>query len=646
MGIKGRRKKLRAREERGGEIDPSTIADPELRELALAGELPEGLIHASQMKMKKSELYALQDTDILEQMQEEHRNRRMLIPHSKRHRTENQDTLEATASPNDAYDDADAPGVKQSNRSKVVNGPPFAHALLGLDTRLTDALTLAGFSSMTPVQARAIPLAMQSYDMLGQAKTGSGKTLAFGVPLLNQAVQTLSLNPSTFVALVLSPTKELCAQICAVLSEVSRFIQLRPGKRSATDRDVRVELITGGTKIQEERKRLLLCNIAIGTPGRVLDHVQHTPAWTIRSSLTHFVMDEADRLLADGFQRDIDAILSALPPQRQTFLFSATNSKSVRELARLSLSQSPLFVSTKGDAPQALDGSGAAPPYTDFDGGMEHEHDGGDKARDEEAIPSSLKQFCQIVPVHERLRALYVFIKRVCKTRKAMVFCSTVASAQFHCMIMGAAGFHDDVLMLHGKMKHRQRLATFEAFQAWDSGVLFCTDVAARGLDIPKVDWILQYDPPMDPTEYVHRIGRTARAGAVGSALMFVSPEEQPFVAYLSKYGMKLDVLPQEPVPDIQLSLQRILELDPIVAKNAVNAFRAHVAAYQSHVLSTIFDVHQLNLEDLAISFALTAVPNVTLPKSTQEEKTTEYVKASSSPCSTGQTALAGSTSG
>jgi superfamily II DNA/RNA helicase len=194
--------------------------------------------------------------------------------------------------------------------------------------------------------------------------------------------------------------------------------------------------------------------------------------------------------------------------------------------------------------------------------------------------------------------------------------------------MMGGAGFHNEVLMLHGKMKHRQRLATFEAFQKWDNGVLFCTDVAARGLDIPKVDWILQYDPPTDPTEYIHRIGRTARAGAVGSALMFLSPQEQPFVPYLAKYGIRLDVLPPEPLPDLHMSMQRILELDSVVAGHATNAFRAYVNAYQSHVLTTIFDVHTLNLEDLAISFALQTVPNVSLPThSSNEEKRTEYVK-------------------
>jgi ATP-dependent RNA helicase DDX18/HAS1 len=655
MGIKGKRRKQRLRDEQNreaggdagdagnGHIDPEMLADPELRELARAGQLPPGIVLQSHMKMKKSELYALQDQDVLDDMRERHAQRKKQpnlggADAKKKNRAET-DQLAATAEAEDVFGDGLAGGQeeaqRQEQRNKKIVGPSFADPLLGLRPEVVDALVMAGFHCMTRIQSRAVPLALQSYDILGQAKTGSGKTLAFGIPIINSALDTLSRAPNTFVALILSPTKELCAQICSVLENVTKYIGATSaggGKKAAGAPRVKAELITGGTKVQEERRRLLACHIAVGTPGRVLDHAQHTPAWTIRTTLTHFVMDEADRLLADGFQRDLDAILAALPAHRQTMLFSATNSKSVRDLARLSLSQSPIFVSTKGDAPQALDGSDAAPPYTEFE---VVDGDGGDGAMgasssrvaDEEAIPSALKQYAQVVPVHERLRALYVFVKRVCKTRKAMVFCSTVASAQFHCMVMGAAGFHNEVLMLHGKMKHRQRLATFDAFLRWDSGVLFCTDVAARGLDIPHVDWILQYDAPTDPTEYIHRIGRTARAGAVGSALLFVSPEETPFVSYLAKYGIRMDILPQEPVPDIQLSLQRILELDPIVAGHAVSAFRAHVAAYQSHVLTAIFDVRRLNLEDLAICYALTNVPSVSLPKSTAEEKKADYVK-------------------
>jgi superfamily II DNA/RNA helicase len=246
---------------------------------------------------------------------------------------------------------------------------------------------------------------------------------------------------------------------------------------------------------------------------------------------------------------------------------------------------------------------------------------------DPDDVPSQLRQYCHIAPVETRLRALYMFVKQVGRRSKAMVFCSTVSSTIFHCMMMGSVGFHNDVLMLHGHMKHRQRLETFDTFCKWETGVLFCTDVAARGLDVPNVEWILQLDPPMDPTEYVHRIGRTARAGNVGNALIFLTPQETSFVPYLSKFGMRMSKYPMPPLPDIQLKLEHVLQLDPIVAKSAISAYRAHVGAYLSHILKETFDAHRLDLDALAGAFALTSPPAVSIPRSTVDERKQEYVK-------------------
>jgi superfamily II DNA/RNA helicase len=220
-------------------------------------------------------------------------------------------------------------------------------------------------------------------------------------------------------------------------------------------------------------------------------------------------------------------------------------------------------------------------------------------------------------------------MKRAAKTSKVMVFCSTVASATFHCMMMGACGFHDHVLMLHGKMKHRQRLQTFDAFLQWDTGVLFCTDVAARGLDIPQVTWVVQLDPPVDPTEYIHRIGRTARAGAVGSALIFLRPEERAFLAYAKRFGLDIRVTESPRYPDIQDQLEHVLEIDPVVARAAVSGFRAAVGAYSSHVLKTVFDPDTIDLDALAKSFALNVTPSV--PGAVEDEETGKKIFLSSS---------------
>jgi superfamily II DNA/RNA helicase len=194
--------------------------------------------------------------------------------------------------------------------------------------------------------------------------------------------------------------------------------------------------------------------------------------------------------------------------------------------------------------------------------------------------------------------------------------------------MMGSVGFHDDVLMLHGHMKHRQRLQTFDAFNKWSTGVLFCTDVAARGLDIPQVDWIVQFDPPLDPTEYIHRVGRTARAGSGGSAVIFLSEEEAAFVKYLGRFRIQVEPLPMPAdLPDIQMKLEHVLQIDPVVAKSAVHAYRAHVGAYQTHLLTNTFNIYNLDLDALARAFALTSTPHVSLPKSSSESKKQEYVK-------------------
>lgn len=554
---------------------------------------------------------------------------------------------------------------QQEQRRNAAHGALFRHPLVGLDPVVVAALEQDGFHRMTRIQERSIPYALEGYDLLGQARTGSGKTLAFCVPLLHLAKDTVKKFPHATVGLLLAPTKELCVQTHTILTALCKHIAAVPTSEGGAT--FHVQLITGGTKITEERRRLTsgVASVVVGTPGRIHDHVAHCKGWDL-SRLRLLVLDEADRMLADGFQRDLDAVISRIPKGRQTFLFSATNSKSVRELARLSLSRLPLFISTSGTAPSAVDTSEAGDnvgtsigmsqlaPYRTFndpeDSSSEEEdekngRDGGEGERnssdaeasdhysedaegDDAAIPSTLRQFGHVVPAQDRLRALYAFVKQVARHAKAMIFCSTVASATFHCQMMGSVGFHDDVMMLHGHMKHRQRVQAFQHFTEWQTGVLFCTDVAARGLDIPHVSWILQYDPPLDPTEYIHRIGRTARAGNVGNSLLFLTPEEAPFLRYLANFGIHMEKYPMpEKLPRIQEKLEHVLQLDEVVAKSAVTAFRAHVGAYQSHILKETFDVHKLDLPALSKAFALTAVPSVTLPRNTEEEKRQDYIK-------------------
>ncbi|CUI14229.1 ATP-dependent DEAD/DEAH box RNA helicase, putative [Bodo saltans] len=651
MGIKGRKKRERERlakqaeiaEDRDGEEYDSDDEDapPPFLVFGNGPFAPPG----SAPKMSQSQRFRMMDESVLERYRDDHANRKSSHIKKKRSRDEDEEVDEESLPLMHHFHDAEEL-VKLSQQQSLakkqdITGCRFGHPLLGLDERVVTALLTEGFSRMTRIQERVLPLALEGYDILGQAKTGSGKTLAFSIPILHGAQTIVPKSPKSCLALILGPTKELCVQIHQILGNIAEHLNAAARQERSSGPLLGVRLITGGTSVLEERKALQSgsAHIVVGTPGRITDHVRHCVGWKL-STLRYLVLDEADRMLADGFQRDLDYIIGATPKSRQTLLFSATNSKSVHELARLSLSKTPLFIDTKSAEPKFVDeelANAVAPPFRvlqdvvddneaaiDEDGvpatSSTNDHAGED-------IPSALHQFCALVPVEDRLRALYVFVKRVARVAKAMVFCSTVASTTFHCQMMGSVGFHNEVLMLHGQMKHRQRLATFAAFNEWSTGVLFCTDVAARGLDIPHVSWILQYDPPLDPTEYVHRIGRTARAGNVGNSLIFLTPEESRFIKYLTNFGIHMEAYPvPEKLPRIQEKLEHVLQLDPVVAKSAVIAYRAHVGAYLSHILKETFDVHRIDLDGLAKAFALTSTPNVSLPKTSAEEKQ-DYVK-------------------
>eukprot|EP00756_Hemistasia_phaeocysticola_P016626 Hpha_TRINITY_DN15488_c3_g11::TRINITY_DN15488_c3_g11_i2::g.175624::m.175624/K13179/DDX18, HAS1; ATP-dependent RNA helicase DDX18/HAS1 len=200
---------------------------------------------------------------------------------------------------------------------------------------------------------------------------------------------------------------------------------------------------------------------------------------------------------------------------------------------------------------------------------------------------------------------------------------TSCASAQAHCMLLNTVlgGQEPQCLMLHGKMKHRQRVATFDHFCQSPSGALFATDVAARGLDIPQVEWIIQYDPPTDPTEYLHRVGRTARGGGSGNALLFLTPHEKGFLEFLRANGA--DVTLQDP-PAVDpgryhAKLRDIVLRDPILERNLRAAYKAHLMAYQQHSLKRYFDIKALPLPEVAKSFCLTETdaPQVQLARET-----------------------------
>mmetsp|Transcript_42123 Transcript_42123/g.51133 ORF Transcript_42123/g.51133 Transcript_42123/m.51133 type:complete len:536 (-) Transcript_42123:445-2052(-) len=429
-------------------------------------------------------------------------------------------------------------------------------------------LTEMGMVTMTEIQARSVAPLMAGKDLLGAARTGAGKTLAFLIPSVELMYRAKFMPRNGVGVLVISPTRELAMQIYNVARELLKYHSQTHG------------IVTGGVNRRSEVERLVKgVNLLVSTPGRLLDHLQNTKGF-IFSNLKCLIIDEADRILEVGFEEDMRQILKIVPKKRQTMLFSATQTTKVEDLARLSLSK---------------------PVYVGVDDKREH------------TTNSGLEQGYCITPHQGRFLLLFTFLKRNAK-KKVMVFFSSCNSVKYHAELFCYIDL--PVMDIHGKQKQQKRTSTFFEFCKASKGILFCTDVAARGLDIPQVDWIIQFDPPDDPREYIHRVGRTARgSGAKGRALLFLTPDEIGFLRYLKEAKVPLNEYeyPQNKVVNVQSQLENLVETNYYLHQSARDAYRSYVLAYNSHQMKDIFDVHKLDLQAVAKSMGFRCPPKINL---------------------------------
>lgn len=369
--------------------------------------------------------------------------------------------------------------------------------------------------------------------------------------------------------IVISPTRELSMQTFGVLRELLKHHSHTYG------------LIMGGANRQAESAKLEKgVNILVATPGRLLDHLNNTSNFLFKN-LQCLIIDEADRVLDIGFEEEMKQIVRILPKKRQTMLFSATSTQKIEDLTRLALKKEPISV-------------------------------GIDEVVNEATV-DGLEQGYIVCPAEKRFLMLFSFLKRNRK-KKIMVFFSSCLSVKFHHELLNYIDL--PVMCIHGKQKQTKRTTTFFQFCNAESGILLCTDVAARGLDIPAVDWIVQYDPPDDPKEYIHRVGRTARGqGGKGHALLILRPEELGFLRYLKQAKVPLNEFEfsWSKIANIQPQLEKLITKNYFLHMSAKDAFKAYVRAYDSHHLKTIFDVHTLNLTAVAQSFGFKVAPNVDL---------------------------------
>ncbi|XP_006895196.1 PREDICTED: ATP-dependent RNA helicase DDX18-like [Elephantulus edwardii] len=439
------------------------------------------------------------------------------------------------------------------------------------------AIKEMGFTNMTEIQHKSIRPLLQGRDLLAAAKTGSGKTLAFLIPAVELIVKLKFMPRNGTGVLILSPTRELAMQTFGVLKELMTHHIHTYG------------LIMGGSNRSAEAQKLANgINIIVATPGRLLDHMQNTPGFMYKN-LQCLVIDEADRILDVGFEEELKQIIKLLPVRRQTMLFSATQTRKVEDLARISLKKEPLYVGVDDDKANAT-----------VDG---------------------LEQGYVVCPSEKRFLLLFTFLKKNRK-KKLMVFFSSCMSVKYHYELLNYIDL--PVLAIHGRQKQNKRTTTFFQFCNADSGILLCTDVAARGLDIPEVDWIVQYDPPDDPKEYIHRVGRTARGlNGRGHALLILRPEELGFLRYLkqSKVPLSEFEFSWSKISDIQCQLEKLIEKNYFLHKSAQEAYKSYIRAYDSHSLKQIFNVNNLNLPQVALSFGFKVPPFVDLNVNSNDGK-------------------------
>ncbi|THU86441.1 DEAD-domain-containing protein [Dendrothele bispora CBS 962.96] len=377
---------------------------------------------------------------------------------------------------------------------------------LSLIDPLIEALDQLKFTTPTEIQAQVLPHALEGRDIIGVAATGSGKTAAFALPIL----QKLWDSPKGLFACVLAPTRELAYQISQQFEALGSAM------------GVRCAVIVGGMDMTTQAVALAKRpHIIVATPGRLNDHLENTKGFNLRG-LKFLVLDEADRLLDMDFGPVIDKILKVIPKERSTYLFSATMTTKVEKLHRASLSNPvKVEVSTKYQT------------------------------------VSTLLQYYLLMPLKDK-DAYLVYLANSLAQNSIMIFTRTIHDAARLSIILRSLGF--PAVPLHGHLSQSQRLGALGKFKSGGRRVLVATDVASRGLDIPSVDVVINFDIPTHSKDYIHRVGRTARAGRAGKSITLVTQYDVELVQRIEKViGKKMDLWPSD-AEEIALLKERVNE--------------------------------------------------------------------------------------
>lgn len=474
---------------------------------------------------------------------------------------------------------------------------------------------------MTPVQASVIPLFTGNKDVVVEAVTGSGKTLAFLVPVVEKLLRLEERTKRHHVAsIIISPTRELATQIHGVLQSLLAFhgpsaAAMRSADEDSDSTDVEqpvssypsssplviTQLLVGGdTSVVQDLSHFLKAspNLLIATPGRLLELLSSPHVHCPQSSFEVIVLDEADRLLDLGFKEDLQKILSRLPKQRRTGLFSASVSEAVDQIVRVGL-RNPVKIQVKVRGP---------------DGELDRR------------TPSSLQMSYLVTPASHKLPTISKILSSLEPSpSKTIIYLSTCAAVDYFQHVLPAILLTKDnqrftLVTLHGKQLPKVRQKSFKAFaNASTPSILLTTDVAARGLDIPQVDLVLQLDPPSDPKVFLHRCGRAGRAGRNGLSVILLQPgREEDYIPFLEI--RKTPVTPlstpnveitSEDTRDVTEKLRQIALTDRAYHDKAQRGFVSWVQAYSKHQACSIFRIADLDWEDVGKAWGLLKLPKM-----------------------------------
>ncbi|CAA21146.1 ATP-dependent RNA helicase Spb4 [Schizosaccharomyces pombe] len=462
---------------------------------------------------------------------------------------------------------------------------------INIDKWLKNAVAAQGFKKMTPVQANAIPLFLKNKDLVVEAVTGSGKTLAYLLPCFDKVTRR-DTDETGLGALIVAPTRELATQIFNVTKELLAYQpdSLDGGKKLVADMYIggKGTLTNDLASFREKNP-----SVVIGTPGRLNEMLSHISS----KHLEILILDEADTLIDMGFQRTLQSIISQLPKQRRTGLFSATMNDTVSSFLKIAGLRNSVRVSVTVTSKKI-----------------------------DTRTPSSLAIQSLVIPPIYKVQCMIHLLCTI-EYEKAIVFFSSCASVEYFNSLFLTYKLPFEIVALHGQQVQSNRSRNFEKFKKSNKKtVLFTTDIASRGLDIPNVDFVLQLDPPLDPKSFSHRCGRAGRAGRAGVAIVLLNDgREEEYEELLRVRKVPITRI-DTPIEALDLSRLKVLthELRKIVSKDrdlydkGLRAFVSHVRAYTKHHASFIFRIKDLDLGQLATAYALLHLPKMPELKDTE----------------------------